>query len=139
MFPLLSLLPWFRLQPLFQRNPSWVVSRHSLDTLNLGHEASPYQTGLDWIQATLPTTQTYPKAASAYNRRQEGLYKDKDNTMKFAVGKDLDSFYKRLLAIFTDYGMDTICYRKDPDKDPPEMINILKYYPRLNYVASDIS
>ena len=73
-----------------------------------------------------------PKAASAYNRRQEGLYKDKDNTMKFAVGKDLDSFCKRLLAIFTDYGMDTICYRKDPDKDPPEMINILKYYPRLN-------
>jgi hypothetical protein len=55
---LLPLLPWFRLQPLFQRNPLWVVSRHSLDTLNLGQEANPYQTSLDWIQATLPTTQT---------------------------------------------------------------------------------
>ena len=75
-----------------------------------------------------------PKAAVAYNQRLEGLSK------KFVAGHNLDNFCKNLMTTLSKYGMDTICHRTDPDGGhPAKMINVLKFYSRLNkaYILED--
>jgi hypothetical protein len=78
----------------------------------------------------LQTRSKSPKAASSYASRQAGLYPGQE-TLKFSSGGDLPFFIKKIRDAFVDFGMDTICYRRDP-LDSSVMVDVLSVYPRLN-------
>ena len=93
----------------------------------VGGEPNVTWTGLQDPKATCVDSaqlrSVSPKAYSAAQARQAGLFPGEE-AKRFKKGDDLEYFVKLLRINFTENGLDTIAYRRDPNV-LTKMINVL--------------